>query len=372
MDFCLTNYIMYVLYAFIATCQKKGYITWHLYASHAHIELRCNRCPEVAARVFELGITRHRSFLTCPSYIREYAHLLLEQGDHDNLRSLLERAIAACQQELGIGGSNKNISLTKYNQRQRSLWDMLLEFESNVSLADPNVIRNLEARRRRALPSEQQQLDDNDLLPKSIQEQLTRVGGECDGLICGGLGRMVQRYELIGILGYGGGEQEELGESSLNDTSSTSAAVNYGGRKSDASFSYRYHGLSLSHPSEMTGSTTPGVVSFNKLSCLFVPLSFYLSSCSLLKRNMRAHCLLCLVWNFDSTLIPFRVVLWIVHGPHVSVFKRLGDSCHRARLLQEQLVNPWICTTTRNGCELWWQCYQSRGCQECILNHLLT
>jgi hypothetical protein len=265
------------LFVYFNVSKNKGYITWHLYASHAHIELRCNRCPQVAARVFELGITRHRSFLTCPSYIREYAHLLLEQGDHDNLRSLLERAIAACQQELGIG-SNKNITLAKYNQRQRLLWDMLFEFESNVSLADPNVIRNLEARRRRALPSEQQQFDDNDLLPKSIQEQLVRVGGEYDGLICGGLGRMVRRFELIGILGYGGGggEQEELGESSLNDTSSSSVAVHYGGRKADASFSYRYHGLSLSHPSEMTGSTSAGAVSF-KTPLLSSPLSFYIS-----------------------------------------------------------------------------------------------
>jgi hypothetical protein len=204
---------------------------------------------------------------------------LLEQGDHDNLRSLLERAIAACQQELGIG-SNKNNSLAKYNQRQRLLWDMLLEFESNVSLADPNVIRNLEARRRRALPSEQQQFDDNDLLPKSIQEQLVRVAGEYDGLICGGLGRMVRRYELIGILGYGGGgEQEELGESSLNDTSSSSVAVNYGGRKADASFSYRYHGLSLSHPSEMTGSTTAGAVSSKTPLLFYPPLVLHFSPC---------------------------------------------------------------------------------------------
>jgi hypothetical protein len=259
--------------------EKKGYITWHLYASHAHIELRCNRCPQVAARVFELGITRHRSFLTCPSYVRAYAQLLLEQGDHDNLRSLLERAIAACQQELV--GSNKSVSIAKYNQRQRLLWDMLFEFECNVSLADPNVIRNLEARRRRALPSEQQQHqpDDNDLLPKTIQEQLARVDGEHAGLISGGLGRMVRRYELIGILGYGGGEQEELGESLLNDASTSTVAITYGGRRSDASFSYRYHGLSLSHQSELSGSTTIGAVSsiIRCVGCSFGSSPFFFS-----------------------------------------------------------------------------------------------
>jgi len=94
-------------------------MTWHLFASHAHMEFRNNKCPEVAARVFELGLTKHRSFLTCPSYVLAYSRLLLERGEDDNLRSLLERSIAACE-EAGE-------AVSKHGQNR--LWDMLLEFE---------------------------------------------------------------------------------------------------------------------------------------------------------------------------------------------------------------------------------------------------
>jgi Pre-mRNA 3''-end processing (cleavage and polyadenylation) factor len=40
-----------------------GRITWHLYAAHATIEHRVNNLPKVAARVYELGLKKHRSFL---------------------------------------------------------------------------------------------------------------------------------------------------------------------------------------------------------------------------------------------------------------------------------------------------------------------
>ena len=33
-----------------------GPITWHLYASHARMEHRLNHSPDIAARVYELGL----------------------------------------------------------------------------------------------------------------------------------------------------------------------------------------------------------------------------------------------------------------------------------------------------------------------------
>lgn len=227
-----------------------------MYASHAHMELRCNKCPEVAARVFELGMSRHRSFLTCPSYVLAYSRLLLERGEDDNLRSLLERAIAGCEELGGKAGRH----------RQRLLWDMLLEFECNDArnFGDPKVIRSVEARRRRALPPD-------DLLeteiPKALQDQLARVDGENAGLISGGLGRIARRYELIGILGSGN-EDDELHAAALRGERSD-YSVSYGGRRSDASFSYRYHGLSQS---ELSGATA-GPVSLSVCLYCFVILA---------------------------------------------------------------------------------------------------
>jgi len=160
------------------------------------------------------------------------------------MRSLLERAIAACQQE----GKSRN--------RQRLLWDMLLEFECNdaQTFGDPKIIRSMEARRCRALPPDYDgTANESDHLPKALQEQLARVDGENAGLISGGLGRLLRRFELIGLLGSGG-EQEDV-SALLGETSENSAAT-YGGRRSDASFAYRYHGLSSQ--SELSGVATTG------------------------------------------------------------------------------------------------------------------
>ena len=76
---------------------------------------------KVAARIFELGLSKHNSFMHCPPYISAYAKVLLETGDEDNFRSLLERAISACE----------DVDLSK--ESQQPLWDLLLEFESNVA-----------------------------------------------------------------------------------------------------------------------------------------------------------------------------------------------------------------------------------------------
>ena len=89
------------------------------------------------------------------------------------MRSLLERAIAACQHE----GKSRN--------RQRLLWDMLLEFECNdaQTFGDPKIIRSMEARRCQALPPDYDgAANESGHLP-TFQEQLARVDGENAGLI---------------------------------------------------------------------------------------------------------------------------------------------------------------------------------------------
>ena len=243
------------------------------------MELRCNKCPQVAARVFELGLSKHRSFITCPSYIQAYSQLLLERGDDDNMRSLLERAIAACQQE----GKSRN--------RQRLLWDMLLEFECNdaQTFGDPKIIRTMEARRCRALPPEYDTATESDHLPKALQEQLARVDGENAGLISGGLGRLLRRFELIGLLGSGG-EQDDI--SALLGETSDNAAATYGGRKSDASFAYRYHGISSQ--SELSGVATMGAVSYNSFFDLLLFLDY-----------VRLFSFLMILFYFIACFLPY-------------------------------------------------------------------
>lgn len=59
--------------------------------------------------------------MSCPAYIVAYAKLLIESGDEDNFRLLLERAISACEEALLPVES------------QRILWNLLLEFECKIS-----------------------------------------------------------------------------------------------------------------------------------------------------------------------------------------------------------------------------------------------
>eukprot|EP00529_Nitzschia_sp_RCC80_P007915 CAMPEP_0113471280 /NCGR_PEP_ID=MMETSP0014_2-20120614/16895_1 /TAXON_ID=2857 /ORGANISM="Nitzschia sp." /LENGTH=1267 /DNA_ID=CAMNT_0000363907 /DNA_START=9 /DNA_END=3812 /DNA_ORIENTATION=+ /assembly_acc=CAM_ASM_000159 len=117
-----------------------GPCTWHLYASHATIEHRVNKLPETAARIYELGLRKHSSFLTKPAYILKYGRLLMELQDTVNLRALLTRALAAC-------GTSKTPQV-------ESLWDMTLQCEELWSIGDPSNLDNVisvERKRRAAL-----------------------------------------------------------------------------------------------------------------------------------------------------------------------------------------------------------------------------
>ena len=143
---------------------RPGPITWHLYASHATMEHRLNNSPEIAARVYELGLRKHVSFLTKPPYVMRYAQLLLELGDTVNLRALLTRAVAACEElasKAAATSQEGGASKIQHQQLQGStsaavaaLWDMTLRFESLLTGADPANVSAMvlvEKRRRIAL-----------------------------------------------------------------------------------------------------------------------------------------------------------------------------------------------------------------------------
>lgn len=184
---------------------QPGPISWHLYASHATIEHRLNKSPDIAARVYELGLRKHSSFLTKPAYVLRYAHLLLELQDTVNLRALLTRALAACKEF-------KSPAVT-------ALWDMTLQFETLMSIADPSNVREaiaIERKRRAALMGP----DIEDVCSggrvgvgeaatigaqkATVAEQLVRADGyEMSSMIVNGMGRSVEVLDVMGLWGSG-------------------------------------------------------------------------------------------------------------------------------------------------------------------------
>ena len=213
--------------------EAAGPITWHLYASHAVMEHRLNRAPEVAARVYELGLRKHASFLTVPAYIRRYAQLLLELNDYKNLRALLTRAVAACEAE------DKKEALA-------SLWDMTLHFES-IIVSDTASVANLfeiEKKRREAVKGPDVEdvatgglvgANNSALIgaqKSTISEQLVRSDGyEVSSRIVNGMSREV---DLLGIMGlWGTGEYESHIPKIKED------AAEFSGGRSDIGFQKR-------------------------------------------------------------------------------------------------------------------------------------
>mmetsp|Transcript_1541 Transcript_1541/g.2821 ORF Transcript_1541/g.2821 Transcript_1541/m.2821 type:complete len:1330 (-) Transcript_1541:273-4262(-) len=234
-----------------------GYITWHLYAAHATIEHRLSKNPHVAARIYELGLRKHRSFLSNPPYVLHYANLLLELNDEENLRSLLMRAVAACEEEEAnatpAAGGSDAAALAKRREMQRPLWDMMLKFESVLSSRGGGQggnsaadILSIESRRRRALygpanedvvmggegpPDEE---DDRNLgtgvHKSSLNEQLVRVEGyDVASRIANGMGRMVDVLTVTGAIGNGEGNTS----GSLDFAAAASASLAAGGISSD-------------------------------------------------------------------------------------------------------------------------------------------
>lgn len=215
-----------------------GPITWHLYASHATIEHRINKSPETAARIFELGLRKHASFLTKPAYILKYGQLLMELQDTVNLRALLTRALAAC-------GDSRSSQV-------EALWDMTLQCEELWSISDPTNVENViavERKRRKALlgpeiedvaTGSRVDFDDNKI--GSQKTSLTELLNSNDGynassMIVNGMSRSVDVLDIMGLWGDGAGMKHYL--SAINKVGTEEEEETIPGGKSDKSYQRR-------------------------------------------------------------------------------------------------------------------------------------
>jgi len=227
-----------------------GFITWHLYAAHATIEHHLSKKPKVAARIYELGLRKHRTFLSTPPYVLHYANLLLELNDEENLRSLLMRAVAACEEEEASSGGSDEAAIARRREMQRPLWDMMLKFESILSSRGSNGnisadISSIESRRRRALygPGNEDVVMGGEIAPdeeedrnlgsgaqkNSLNEQLIRVEGyDVASRIANGMARMVDVLTITGAIGNGDSDT-----SSLDFAAAAAASLAAGGTSSD-------------------------------------------------------------------------------------------------------------------------------------------
>jgi len=227
-----------------------GFITWHLYAAHATIEHHLSKKPKVAARIYELGLRKHRTFLSTPPYVLHYANLLLELNDEENLRSLLMRAVAACEEEETSSGGSDEAAITRRREMQRPLWDMMLKFESILSSRGSNGnisadISSIESRRRRALygpgnedvvmggenaPEEEEDRNLGSGAQKnSLNEQLIRVEGyDVASRIANGMARMVDVLTITGAIGNGDSDT-----SSLDFAAAAASSLAAGGTSSE-------------------------------------------------------------------------------------------------------------------------------------------
>ncbi len=225
------------------TMVRPGPITWHLYSSHATIEHRLNHAPAIAARIYELGLRKHGSFLTQPAYVLRYSQLLLELQDTVNLRALLTRALTACSD--------------RRSPQVAALWDMALQFESLVSIADATNVPAavaLERKRRAALLGPDIEdvatgirvgMGDSVAIgaqKSTIAEQLVRQDGyDPNSTIVNGMSRTVDVLDVMGLWGSGSGRSNPLGH-----TMSATQAVEeeeeiIPGGKSDVAYQKRQH-----------------------------------------------------------------------------------------------------------------------------------
>jgi hypothetical protein len=189
-------------------------ITWHLYSAHATIEHRLNKSPHIAARVFELGLRKHRTFLSTPQFVMQYGSLLFELNDEENLRALLTRAIAACEEVNSTDAEDGTKTALAGKEAQRPLWDMMLKFESILSCrnGDLSTLQALEARRRKALygPKFEDVTGGINSIEggvgigmnkTSLNETLFLTEGyDASSRIANGLSRIVDSLEVTGIL----------------------------------------------------------------------------------------------------------------------------------------------------------------------------
>ena len=242
-----------------------GVITWQLYAAHAAMEHRLNQSPTTAARVYELGLRKHMSFLTKPPYVLRYAQLLLELRDTENLRALLTRAVAACEAEDDMGDA------------VAALWDMTLQFEAilcGTESGNLSALQSVERKRHAALMGpEVEDVSTGGFVvaadavvgigahKSTLAEQLIRSEGyDISSMIVNGMNRDVDALEVMGLWGSGenGPARRRAVKSSIDEAKDSLA-----GGKSDACYQRRRNfqvmveaGFSpdAPAPSDMSGS----------------------------------------------------------------------------------------------------------------------
>lgn len=232
-----------------------GRITWQLYAAHAAIEHRLNLSPTIAARVYELGLRRHVSFLTKVPYVIRYAQLLMELQDTDNLRALLTRAVAACEED------------SAKSEESAALWDITLQFESILSGTDAGNLSSLHAverRRHNALVGpDAEDVSTGGIVSGAEQvgvgaqktplsEQLIRTEGyDVSSTIVSGMNRMVNVLGVIGLWTSAGSVAAKA------KTNLSKDELEAGG-KSDASFQRRLLFQKLTATGQSPGAALAG------------------------------------------------------------------------------------------------------------------
>jgi hypothetical protein len=205
-----------------------GPVTWHLYAAHAAMEQHQNHAPEIAARVYELGLRKHSVFLQKPAYVLRYASLLLQLNDPVNLRALLTRAVAACSKD-------NNSTASSNSAATRALLDLQMYFEHFLvkSTEDVKRLHQMEAQRRQALFGPDVEDVGTGVIhtqteKASISEQLVRQEGyDTASKIVNGLQRSV---DLLSVSGWWG-NQDVFGRWNLPEDEE-----DWSGGASDASY----------------------------------------------------------------------------------------------------------------------------------------
>ncbi|KAK7206083.1 hypothetical protein BZA70DRAFT_123421 [Myxozyma melibiosi] len=71
--------------------RKSQYSTHHIFVASALMEYHHNNSPEIAGKIFELGLRR---FAESPAYVEQYLEFLLLTNDDTNARALFERTVS--------------------------------------------------------------------------------------------------------------------------------------------------------------------------------------------------------------------------------------------------------------------------------------
>ncbi|CAE6435414.1 unnamed protein product [Rhizoctonia solani] len=91
--------------------RKDKHIFWNVYEAAALMEYHCTKAPDVAAKIFELGL---KVFNDNPDYVLRYLGFLISINDENNARALFERVITTFSPD-----------------KARPIWDRWSRYEYN-------------------------------------------------------------------------------------------------------------------------------------------------------------------------------------------------------------------------------------------------